>query len=229
MSREGIESFDKIMDCQLLDRYNLTDRKIPAITVKGREIRFNLNAIHLLEDCLYVQILVNREEKYMIILPCEKNDVSAVDWCKISRKTGRIESKDVTSKFLSPKLYALMGWNKESSYKVECFFQDFGEGRTLLYFDLTEYVELVRTEQTTADGKTRKVTKPYYLANWQESFGPPMRKVVAQTTKDYSGFYLFGEEDSQTPEVITRSDTAGNTVGVKEDGADGSNTIQNNS
>ena len=40
MSREGIESFDKIMNCQLLDRYNLTDRKIPAITVKGREIRF---------------------------------------------------------------------------------------------------------------------------------------------------------------------------------------------
>ena len=148
MSREGIESFDKIMNCQLLDRYNLTDRKIPAITVKGREIRFNLNAIHLLSDCLYVQILVNRDEKYMIILPCEKNDVSAVDWCKISRKTGKVESKDITSKFLSPKLYALMEWNKESSYKIECFFQDFGEGRTLLFFDLTEYVELGRKELT---------------------------------------------------------------------------------
>jgi len=223
MSREGIESFDKIMNCQLLDRYNLTDRKIPAITVKGREIRFNLNAIHLLSDCMYVQILVNREEKYMIILPCEKNDVSAVDWCKISRKTGKVESKDITSKFLSPKLYALMEWNKESSYKIECFFQDFGEGRTLLFFDLTEYVELVRTQQTTADGKVRKITKPYYLADWQESFGPPMRKVIAQTTKDYSGYYIFGEEDSQTPEVITRSDSPSAADEVKEEIIDGSN------
>jgi len=223
MSREGIESFDKIMNCQLLDRYNLTDRKIPAITVKGREIRFNLNAIHLLSDCMYVQILVNREEKYMIILPCDKNDVSAVDWCKISRKTGRIESKDITSKFLSPKLYALMEWNKESSYKIECFFQDFGEGRTLLFFDLTEYVELVRTEQTTADGKVRKITKPYYLADWQESFGPPMHKVIAQTTKDYIGYYIFGEEDSPTPEVITRNDSPSAAEDLKEELVDGSN------
>ncbi len=223
MSREGIKSFDEIMDCQLLDRYNLTDRKIPAITVKGREIRFNLNAIHLLSDCMHVQILVNREEKYMLVLPCEKNDVSAVDWCKISRKTGRIESKDITSKFLSPKLYALMKWNTGSSYKIECFFQDFGEGRTLLYFDLTEYVELVRTEQTTADGKIRKITKPYYLADWQESFGPPMRKVIAQTTKDYSGYYMFGEEDSQAPEVITRIDSQSTADDLKEEHIDGSN------
>jgi len=223
MSREGIESFDKIMNCQLLDRYNLTDRKIPAITVKGREIRFNLNAIHLLSDCMYVQILVNRDEKYMIILPCEKNDVSAVDWCKISRKTGRIESKDITSKFLSPKLYALMEWNKESSYKIECFFQDFGEGKTLLFFDLTEYVELVRTEQTTADGKVRKITKPYYLADWQESLRPAMRKGIAQTTKDYRGYYIVREEDSQTPEVITRSDSPSTAEDVKEERVDGSN------
>lgn len=159
----------------------------------------------------------------MIILPCEKNDVSAVDWCKISRKTGRVESKDITSKFLSPKLYALMEWNKESSYKIECFFQDFGEGRTFLFFYLTEYVELVRTQQTTADGKVRKITKPYYLADWQESFGPPMRKVIAQTTKDYSGYYIFGEEDSQTPEVITRSDSPSTAEDVKEESFDGSN------
>ena len=116
-----------------------------------------------------------------------------------------------------------MEWNKESSYKIECFFQDFGEGRTLLFFDLTEYVELVRTEQTTADGKVRKTTQPYYLANWQDSFGPPMRKVIAQTTKDYSGYYIFGEEDSPNPEVIARSDSPSTDEDVKEAHVDGSN------
>lgn len=54
-----------------------------------------------------------------------------------------------------------MGWNRESSYKVGCFYQEFGEGQTLLYFDLTEYVELVRTEETDANGVVKKKTKPY--------------------------------------------------------------------
>lgn len=206
MSRDGVLDYDEIFNCQILDKYNLTDRKVPALTIKGRQIRFNLNAIHMLGDVPYVQILVNPDEKYLLVLPCHNElEVHAIDWCKISKKTGKTESKDITSKFLSPKLYNLMNWEREHSYKLQCIFQDFGEGKTLLYFDLTEYVTMVSSEQQCANGKIRKRSQPYYLANWKDSFGPPLSKVVAQVSKDYSGYYGFGEGENQSQEVFTRN------------------------
>ena len=107
----------------------------------------------------------------------------------MNSKTQKVEPKDISGKYLSPKLYKLMGWDQEYSYKVQCFFQDFGNGKTLLFFDLTEYVTLVPTEQETADGKIRKRAKPYYLSNWVDSFGPPLHKITEKVTKDYSGYY----------------------------------------
>lgn len=198
MGRDGIKDYEQIKDCQIVDKYNLTDRKVAGVTVKGRQVRFNMNAVHLLGDCEYIQILVNREEKYMLALPCEKSDIFAIDWCKVNKKTGRMEPKDITSQFLSPKLYKLLNWDLDYSYKVQCFFQDFGDGRILLFFDLTEYVTLVQTEHTTADGKVRKRSKPYYMSNWADSFGPPLKKIEAKVNHDYSGYYIMGEEENQT-------------------------------
>lgn len=207
MSREGLLSYEEIMGCQILDKYNLTERKIPALTVKGRQIRFNLNAIHMLGDPAYVQILVNREEKYLLVKPCaDALDIYAIDWCRVSRKTGKVESKDITSKFLSPKLYALMGWARENSYKIQCIFQDFGKGRTLLFFDLTEYVTMVTTEQECANGTVRRRTQPYYLANWKDSFGPPLSKLMHQATMDYSGYYLLKQEDVEKADSFVRDE-----------------------
>jgi len=204
MGRDGIKDYQQIEDCQIVDKYNLTDRKVSAVTVKGGQVRFNMNAIHLLCDCKYVQILVNREEKYMLVLPCEQNDIFAIDWCRICKKTGRVEPKDITSKYLSPKLYKLLDWSPEYAYKVQCFFQDFGDGKVLLFFDLTEYVTLVPSEQISADGKVIKRTKPYYLSNWADSFGPPLHEIKEKVSHDYSGYYIMGEEEQQTMRTFTR-------------------------
>ena len=39
MGREGISDYSEIMKCQVLDKYNLTDRKVPAITIKNNKWR----------------------------------------------------------------------------------------------------------------------------------------------------------------------------------------------
>lgn len=202
MGREGIADYEQIMDCQILDKYNLTDRKVPAITVKGNQVRFNMNAIHLLKDVQYVQLLINREEKYMLVIPCNQNDVFSIEWCKTNNKTKKVEPKDITSKFLSPKLYKLMDWDLEYSYKIQCFYQDFGEGKMLLFFDLTEFVTLVPTEQRLADGTIKKRSKPYYLANWEDSFGPPLKNLLNKVMRDYSGYYALDENGSSAAEIF---------------------------
>lgn len=205
MGREGIESYEKIFDCQILDKYNLTDRKVPAMTVKGGHLRFNLNAIHLLNDVPFVEFLINPDEKYMLVVPCGENDISAVDWCKISKKTGRAESKDLRSKFFSPKLYNLMGWDASNSYKIQCFYQEFDNGKSLLFFDLTEFVTMVQINEKMADGRMRKRIKPYYLADWQDSFGPPLQTIVSKVNQDFMGYYVVeSEDDAQKVAVFER-------------------------
>ena len=195
MGREGIENYEKIFDCQILDKYNLTDRKVPAMMVKGGYLRFNLNAVHLLNDVPFVEILINPDEKYLLVIPCGENDISAIDWCKTSKKTGRVEPKDLRSKFFSPKLYSLMDWDTSNSYKIQCFYQNFDNGKSLLFFDLTEYVTMVQINEKMADGRTRKRTKPYYLADWQDSFGPPLQTIVSKVNQDFMGYYVVESED----------------------------------
>ena len=202
MSREGIESYEKIFECQILDKYNLTDRKVPAVTIKGGYLRFNLNAIHLLDDTPFVELLINPEEKYMLVVPCGEFDISSVDWCKVSKKTGRAEPRDIRSKFFSPKLYNLMGWDANNSYKIQCFYQTFDNGKSLLFFDLTEYVTMVQTDIKMSDGRTRKRTKPYYLADWQDSFGPPLQNIVNKVNQDFMGYYVVEtNEEPDTPQL----------------------------
>lgn len=200
MAREGIGSYEEIFNCQVLDKYNLTDTKVPSVTVKGGHIRFNMNAIRLLGETPFIEILVNPEEKYMLVVPCGQYDVFSVDWCKIAKKTGKTEPKEMRSKFLSPKLYKLMGWDETHSYKVQCFYQSFGKGKSLLYFDLTEAVTMVKETVQTADGKQRTRSKPYYLTNWQDSFGPPLQEIVEKVNRDFTGYYVAnpnkeGEQD----------------------------------
>lgn len=195
MPREGIDSYDEIKQCQLLDKYNLTDRKVSAITIKGGHIRFNISALHLLNDVQYVEMLVNPQEKYLLIIPCQKSDVFAIDWCKIDSKTGKIESKDIPAKFLSPKLYRLMDWDWNYQYKVQCFFQDFGQDKVLLFFDLMEYVTLVPTSVTLSNGKTIIRNKPYYLANWEDSFGPPLPQIMEKVSRNFMDYYVDGETE----------------------------------
>ncbi len=218
MGREGISDYSEIMKCQVLDKYNLTDRKVPAITIKRNKIRFNMNAINLLGGCQYVQILINREEKYMLVVPCNEEAVFPVDWCKKVAKTGKIQPRDITSKFLSPKLYKLMGWGEENSYKVQCFYQNFGAGQVLLFFDLTEYVTLVSQEVKASNGTVRKMAKPYYLESWVDSFGPPLQKIVDKVSQDFRGYYIIdgNTEESEAKEATTFVKNEGK--GETEDG-----------
>ena len=190
MAREGLQHYGEIYKCQIVDKYNLTDRKVPSIMIKGGFIRFNTLALHMLDDTPYIKILVNPDEQYLLAVPCGKYDVHAIDWCKRAKKTGKTEPKVMRSKFLSPKLYRLMKWDESYSYRVQCFYQTFEKGKCLLYFDLTQYVTIVPVTIETADGKVRKTSKPYYQADWQESFGPPLKELEDKVHQDFMAYYI---------------------------------------
>lgn len=49
---------------------------------------------------------------------------------------------------------------------------------------------MVSTTIQTAEGKKQKRSKLYYLADWQDSFGPPLQEIVDKVSHDFMGFYV---------------------------------------
>ena len=95
------------------------------------------------------------------------------------------------SKFLSPKVYKMMSWNTDYSYKVQCYHQTFDNGKSLLFFDLMGFVTLVTSTHESSNGKQRKRTKSLYLASWQDSFGPPANVLMAKVNQEFMGYYII--------------------------------------
>ena len=197
MPREGIKKFEDIFHCEIMDQFNLTETKVPVVFVKKGYISFNMRAIRLLNETPFVQIYINRDEEYMLAVPCHRFAPHAVDWCKINKKTGKTEPKELRSKGLSPKLYRLMHWDTELSYKVQCYYQDFGNGKCLLYFDLRVPSPMTTTLVTTSKGTTRRRTVPVQQAAEEESFGPIYKDLLQRLDQDFSGYYVTDSDSEE--------------------------------
>jgi len=190
MPREGIEKFEDIYKCEILDKFNLTELKVTSVFIKPEYVRFNMAAIRLLDETPYVEIFFNKEEQYMLVVPCGRYDVHAIDWCKINKKTGKTEPRELRNKGLSPKLYRMMGWDKNLSYKVQCYYQDFGGGKCLLYFDLRVSTPMITTDVVASTGTTRRRTIPVQLVADQEFFGPKYQDLLSRVNQEFAGVYL---------------------------------------
>ena len=53
----------------------------PAVVIRRDSVIFNTICIAWLEDTVYIQILVNQENKRMVVRKCEENDTDAIRWC----------------------------------------------------------------------------------------------------------------------------------------------------
>ena len=61
---------------------------------------------------------------------------------------------------------------------------------------------MVQTDVKMSNGRTRKSTKPYYLAEWQESFGPPLQTIVNKVNQDFMGYYVAeNNEETDTKQL----------------------------
>ena len=60
-----------------------------------------------------------------------------------------------------------------------------------------------------SDGTTKKRTKPYYLADWQDSFGPPLQTIVNKVNQDFMAYYVVESADEPDTQQLAlfESDT----------------------
>lgn len=186
------------------DGYQVVRRELfahlrePAVVIRRDSVTFNTACIAGLEDAVYIQILVNQDNKRMVVRKCEENDKDALRWC--IEKPDKRKSRKMSNKLFSAMMYDMMGWNTDCRYKI-LGHKITHEDETMYIFDLLETEifmdtkrkkkanpdsvekkeELVNaeTDQTPEQNQeeiaakvARKLNRiPFYPKNWKDSFG----------------------------------------------------------
>ena len=185
------------------DGYQVVRRELfahlrePAVVIRRDSVTFNTACIAGLEDAVYIQILVNQDNKRMVVRKCEENDKDALRWCVA--KPDKRKSRKMTNKIFSAMMYEMMGWNLDCRYKIlghKITFED----ETIYVFDLMEteiFLDIKRTKakkdtesqsttenannlEETASSDTEEIKRknriPFYPKEWKDSFGLPVEE-----------------------------------------------------
>ena len=86
------------------DGYQVVRRELfahlrePAVVIRRDSVTFNTACIAGLEDAVYIQILVNQDNKRMVVRKCEENDKDALRWC--IEKPDKRKSRKMSNKFI---------------------------------------------------------------------------------------------------------------------------------
>ena len=165
------------------DGYQVVRRELfahlrePAVVIRRDSVTFNTACIAGLEDAVYIQILVNPEDKRMVVRKCEENDKDALRWC--IAKPDKRKSRKMSNKIFSAMLYDMMGWSMDCRYKI-LGYKITHEGETIYVFDLleTEIFMDTKRKKKAAEGTILPET-----VNQEEKHCQIKKKLRLQTKK----------------------------------------------
>ena len=188
---------------QVVRRELFAHLREPAVVIRRDSVTFNTACIAGLEDAVYIQILVNQDNKRMVVRKCEENDKDALRWCVA--KPDKRKSRKMTNKIFSAMMYEMMGWNLDCRYKIlghKITFED----ETIYVFDLmeTEIFLDIKGKRVKKDTESQSTTEsannieetvssntdnersaeeikrknriPFYPKEWKDSFGLPVEE-----------------------------------------------------
>lgn len=144
------------------DGYQVVRRELfahlrePAVVIRRDSVTFNTACIAGLEDAVYIQILVNQDNKRMVVRKCEENDKDALRWC--IEKPDKRKSRKMSNKLFSAMMYDMMGWNTDCRYKI-LGHKITHEDETMYIFDLLEteiFMDTKRKKKANSDSVEKK-------------------------------------------------------------------------
>lgn len=190
----------------------------PVASIKYGKITFNMSCVRMFDDALYVLTPINREKKRLMVVPCQEEEASSVQWARV-RVNGTKTNKTITSEEFVYRIFNLMGW------KLSCRYQVLGRiailkphGTPVLIFDLeeavmydTKPVELVNEET----GEVKKKQVKYYPEEYKNCFGKSYADYVAgkqmnmfEFLEGYTGQSYSDLKEENIDEQATETDTS---------------------
>ena len=96
------ESEVEVDDSFNLSKFQVTHREYfanvnePAITFSDGKVSVNTACLKKLPKTDFVQILINRETKMLVIRPCRESEIYSLQWCTYRSRDGKRQPRKVT-------------------------------------------------------------------------------------------------------------------------------------
>ena len=153
---------------------------------KGRAYINSFGLKHF-PDKEYIQILVNKEKKSLIIRPMAEKIKDSVRWSAGSKKR-RPRHMSCTPLYLM--IYQMMGWDLSARYRITGTFQKDNMDE-LIFFDLMQAICFESTDAKNAEG--RAVIKKSFPKSWEYNYGIAKKEYSSEmiTKYDDDSMYAF--------------------------------------
>jgi hypothetical protein len=146
IKKEEMELAD-LDNCEVVRRQYLAHTRDNLLTIKPDGIQFNNICIARMVGVEYIYILIDRENRRLMITPCSPDDKDGQRWCLV--KNGVRKSRKLRGKPFSDLLYRLLGWCKGYYYRI-CGVPALAKGdedRLVMVFNFDEAEKIPMTRQ----------------------------------------------------------------------------------
>ncbi len=134
-------------ETEIISRELMSHIKDLQVTIRPDGIQFNNSCITLFDDVTYVLLGIDKDNKWLVVNECERDDIDGQRWCKT--KNEKRETRKISCRLNSDRIYRLMDWNKGYYYKVlgTLALQEDEEDIPYLVFDMKKYDQRMLTEK----------------------------------------------------------------------------------
>jgi hypothetical protein len=173
--------------------------KEPALTINVDKMSVNTACVRLMPEVEYVQILVNRTEKKLLLKPCDEIEITGYRWGRT--KNGKRYPSPRTGELFVLTLCELMDWNPDYRYKVLGKVVK-AKGQAVIAFDLTSSECFPKV--INRDGKKVSSRQSIFAEQWDGKFGPTysesQRSLEVKTFDNYTVITVNGKTAKVQPQ-----------------------------
>lgn len=163
---------------EFLSRINM-----PAICFDGGRLSVNAVCLNKMPDVRFVQFLVNRSERKLVLRSCGEDEKDAFLWC--NEKNGKRLSRKIVCRLFIAKLTDLMDWKTDKRYRVTGTLIKTNSERLML-FELNCAEVSYRTENSNE-------IKTDFPEQWRNNFGLTFDEHERSAAKNFFNEYtIFG-------------------------------------
>ena len=198
--------YEELEGYELPPRTQFSMLNKPAMTVKYKEIKFNMACIKLFEGITHILPFVNSKDKKLAVIMRKEEGAATVEWAR--KKGDKYVNKSITSLEFTERLFKLMEWDRNRKYKILGHISNSREG-LILVFELEEALMYPEAPEEFVDkvtGETKKRRVAYYPDMYKDRIGKTYSDYIA--AEQMTIFECLNEypEDATIPITLQTED-----------------------